>query len=164
MSNEVDIDRGALELERASIELPAEAGAPEVPQDGVPLAPAEGPPAGELTLEQLRAAIPQWKMGSDFLVNALADSIAPNWSITREERERLSDSISMALEAWFPGQYVPLKYQVLLGAGVAVFAIITARRDAHGKLPPLRLQQAKAATSSQPAPTPAAGSGVTTSG
>ena len=169
MSNQVDINTQALELERASIEIPLEPG-DQVPQDGVPLAPAETPPAGEPTLEQLRAAIPQWKIGADFMVNALSDAIAPNWAITAAERERLSESICLALEAWFPGQYIPVKFQVLLGVGMGVWGIITVRREANGgKLPPLRLAPPKGAktgdqqgTPAQPA-APSGGGAVTTS-
>lgn len=164
--NEVEISAEGLAAELAAVELPQEPG-DQVPQDGVPLAPP-AVPAGEPTLEQLQAAIPQWKMGSDFMVNALADAIAPNWAITKEERDKLSDSISMALEAWFPGQYIPIRFQVLLGVGVAVWGIITVRRQAHqGKLPPLRLAQPKgaASTNASPAssPVPARTGGATTS-
>lgn len=169
MSNDVDINPQALGAELASIEIPQEPG-DQVPQDGVPLAPAETVPAGEPTLEQLRAAIPQWKMGADFMVNALSDAIAPNWGITAAEREKLSESICLALEAWFPGQYIPVRFQVLLGVGVATWGIITVRRQAHGgKLPPLRLAPPGGAKTADQQSTPpaspaaSAGGAVTTS-
>lgn len=166
MSNEVEINPEALGAELSSIEIPLEPGE-QVPQDGVPIAPADQAPAGELTLQQLEAAIPQWKLGADFMVNALSDAIAPNWGITAPEREQLSRSICLALEAWFPGQYIPVKFQVLLGVGGAIWGIVTVRRQANGgKLPPLRLPPPGGAKTGDPQPTPAqpAGTGgVTTS-
>ncbi len=177
-TNTIEIDERQLSSELERIETP-ESAEPPGPID--PAAPGAAPgavvPAGEPTLEQLQAAVPQWRMGSDIVTNLLCDTIAPNWSVTAEERRGISDSMSMALEAWFPGQYIPVRFQVLFGVGSAVWMVITARRQANGgKLPPMRLAPpAKAKPGEKGAPTdpnatPAAqastatSSGVTTSG
>lgn len=165
MSNEVDIDPQALGAELATIEIPAEPGAPEVPQDGVPLAPGEAEPAGELTLEQIQAKAAHWKGGADFLVNFLCDTIAPAWGVSQQRREKLAQDGSLALAAWFPDDAIPLKWLLLLNVGTGFWQIVTEQRERNGgKLPPLRLPPPGAAKTGEGASSPAgAGGAVATS-
>ena len=164
--NTVDVDEHELAAQLEAVEIPEQPGA-AIEQTAAPgAAGTPAAPAGEPTWEQLQAAIPMWKMGSDIVTNLLCDVGAPNWNITAAERAKVSDSISMALEAWFPGQYVPVRYQALFGVGIAVWAIVTARREGNGgKLPPPRLPApGKTAGKEAPPPAqPAAGSAVMTS-
>ena len=168
--NLVDIEPNNLAAEVAAVEIPEQAGAPPAPA----AAPGESiaTAAAELTMEQLQANVPAWKPGTDLIANTLADVVAPNWRITREEREQVSGAFALALSAWFPDDVIPIKYLVLMNVGASLWNLAASRRDPNtGKFIPLRLAPAAdAAKTAEPPAAPAAGaanastsSGATTS-
>ncbi len=168
--NMVDIEPQNLAAEAAAVEIPDQPGAPPAPAPGGEGAGAIA--AAELTMEQLQSKVPAWKPGTDLIANTLADVIAPNWRVTREERDQVSGAFALALAAWFPDDVIPIKYLVLMNVGASIWNLAATRRDPNtGKFIPLRLapppDSAKTATPAAPAPSgPAStstGSGATTS-
>lgn len=164
--NLVDIEPQNLAAEAASVEIPAEpAGAPAPATPGAEAAPVAAA-AAELTMEQLQASVPAWKPGTDLIANTLADVIAPNWRITREERDQVSGAFALALAAWFPDDVIPIKYLVLMNVGASLWNLAASRRDpTTGKFIPMRIAPpADAAKTAGEGAAPAAASGpVTTS-
>lgn len=134
MSNSVEIDAEALarEADAAIADLPAAETQPPVDGEAPPVA------TGEMTQEQAQAMAQSIAPGVYLIVDAAADVIAPNWQVTKDEKTKLSDAMSMAFVLWFPDLNVPPKYLALGAVAGTLFGIASARRDASGKMKPLR--------------------------
>lgn len=132
-----------LELAREADQVPLPEGeAPGAP--GEQAAPGEGgepgaAPGGEVSDEEARAAAARHRPMVQLMVNGLADGIFPNWNITLEERDNLSESFSLALGYWWPSGTVPPKWAALAGVLVCGYSIANARRNPDGSWQPRKI-------------------------
>jgi len=116
-------DAGAAAWER----LEAEAAAAEPAADA---AAGEGGAAPEL-------AAMDWSMAAAGLVGAFA-VYANNWNLTQDESNRLASHAAAALQAWFPDVRADARWQALGGLALVAGGIAMTRRDASGRMLPLR--------------------------
>lgn len=135
-------------LSAADRELVQEADNVELPGDDAPgAAPGEGAPGegagpsidGEVTDEQAREAAARHRPMMQLVVNGVADGLFPNWNITLEERDGLSESFSLALGYWWPTGTVPPKWAALAGVLVCGYSIANARRNPDGTWQPRKI-------------------------
>lgn len=147
----VETDRPALLAEAAAIA--AEAPAPEPVATGAP--PESPPPEGmapgvPLAPDQLASEAAPAVRG---LVSTLAETIAPNWEITRAESDRVGDALALVMAYWMPAGAIEPKYVALVSLAGSLYSVAGARRDAStGKWKPLRKPPEKARASSTEAP------------
>lgn len=133
-----DDSRAALERE-ASAAI-ATAPAPEIPEPGAGIAPAEVGPSEEEILAGYALVCGQ-------VVGACTSAIVPAWEVTAAENGKLSGAMARALLLWFPDQIIPPKYLSLLVVAGVGFEIINARRDPQtGRLRPARLEPPRGET------------------
>jgi hypothetical protein len=137
-------------LSTAELDLVQEADQVQLPTDDAPgAAPGEGAPGeaqaagvapgGELTIDQAREIAQRHRPMVELMINGVADGVLPNWNITLEERNGLSESFSLALAYWWPYDTVPPKWAALVGVVVTGYSIANARRNADGSWKPRKI-------------------------
>lgn len=85
-----------------------------------------------------------------FAVHQLADFVAPNWKVTKDECAQVGEALSQVLAYWMPETNIEPKYLALMNLGVSLWGVAASRRDPEtGAFKALRAVKVKA---SQPAP------------
>ena len=139
-----------LNREADAIPLPPDS-APEIaPDAAAPGAAAAPAMAGEVTEEQARAAAANHRPMMGMLVNGLADGLLPNWNITTDERDKLTETFSVALGYWWPDGAVPPKWAALIMAGYATYQVVNARRQNDGTWTPRKVIVVKRSAEATP--------------